>query len=203
MISFTRDDFYITLPENLEYVTGKYITPSQAGLKATNILYLDRDGVLNVDTGYPTSSSLEFDITCLNKLRSLISYYGFDSICVVSNQSGVARHYFTYSEAIDTMLNVITTCKSFGIHISSFFLSLTHPSVPNYLGLKKDSFYRKPNSGMLELSRRFYPNLSLSKSFLVGDKISDCMAGLNFGLPHANLLILRDKRLQNFISYGC
>ena len=65
------------------------------------------------------------------------------------------------------------------------------------IGSQKDSFYRKPNSGMLELSRRFYPNLSLSKSFLVGDKISDCMAGLNFGLPHANLLIQRINDFKN------
>ena len=45
---------------------------------------------------------------------------------------------------------------------------------------------------MLELSNIIFPKLEYNKSFLVGDKISDCLAGSNYGLEYAKLFILND-----------
>ena len=106
-----KNGYIISFAEGEEYVMGIRKSNYISNSLAKNILYLDRDGVLNKDTGYPNLNSLSFDPKMLEKLREFIDFNNIDAVCVVSNQSGIARGLLSLEEAIDVMLEVIDFSK--------------------------------------------------------------------------------------------
>ena len=64
--------------------------------KAQKILFLDRDGVVIRDTGYPyQKDKVIFEIENILKIKKLINDGNFDLCGFVTNQSGVSRDIFT------------------------------------------------------------------------------------------------------------
>ena len=139
--------------------------------------FLDRDGVLNVDRGYtfrledlkmiPTAAAA---VRLLNEAR----YY----VLVVSNQSGVARGFFT--EAAVNLFNahIQEVLRADDAHIDAFYFCPHHPNgVIKELAIQCRC--RKPQPGMLEQAARDWP-IDLSRSFLIGDKDDDMAAARAF-----------------------
>ena len=63
-------------------------------METRNVLFLDRDGVINVDVGYLSDpAKLEFIPGAIEAMQEA-QRRGYD-IIVVTNQSGVARGYYT------------------------------------------------------------------------------------------------------------
>lgn len=144
----------------------------------TGIAFLDRDGVINVDHGY-VGSPADLDLiagvpAALTLLRDL----GY-KLAVVTNQSGIARGYYTeadFRRVTDHMAGLLA------VHGVELDLVLHCPHGPN-----DDCCCRKPKPGMiLEGARRLGGDLSCSVLF--GDKASDIAAGQAAGVARCFLV---------------
>jgi D-glycero-D-manno-heptose 1,7-bisphosphate phosphatase len=139
--------------------------------------FLDRDGVLNVDRGYTfRPEDLKMIPTAAAAVR-LLNTAGF-YVFVVSNQSGVARGFYTEA-AVDLFnTHIQDILKGEGAHIDAFYYCPHHPD-----GAIKELAIqcrcRKPQPGMLEQAARDWP-IDLARSFLIGDKDDDLAAARAF-----------------------
>ena len=139
--------------------------------------FLDRDGVLNVDRGYTfRPEDLKMIPTAAAAVR-LLNTAGF-YVFVVSNQSGVARGFYTEA-AVDLFnTHIQDILKAEGAHIDAFYYCPHHPD-----GAIKELAIqcrcRKPQPGMLEQAARDWP-IDLGRSFLIGDKDDDLAAARAF-----------------------
>lgn len=141
-------------------------------------VFLDRDGTMNRNTHYLIDFA-DFELIpgvedALRILQSL-GYRLFG----VSNQSGVARGYFTYAAVEDLNRKIVAELGARGIRLEEIAFCPHHPegTVTEYA---KACECRKPAPGMLrDLARKH--GLDLSRSFMVGDSESDAIAGINAG----------------------
>jgi D-glycero-D-manno-heptose 1,7-bisphosphate phosphatase len=144
-------------------------------------LFLDRDGVINVEKNYVYRiEDFEF-IPGIFELCTLAQQLGY-RLVVITNQAGIARGLYSeadFQHLTDWMLGEF---QSRGIMIDRVYHCPYHPTagVGEY---RRDSFHRKPNPGMI-LDARDALGLDLSRSVLVGDKDSDIEAGIAAGIQH-------------------
>jgi D-glycero-D-manno-heptose 1,7-bisphosphate phosphatase len=148
-------------------------------------VFLDRDGVINKEVNYLSEiSEFEF-IPGIFETCKAFQDSGFKLI-VITNQSGIARGYYTAEQfhVLDQWMR--QQFLEQGIQISATYFCPHHPS----LGIgqyKQECFCRKPNPGMI-LSAVAEHQLDLSKSLLFGDKLSDIESGRKAGVSHCVLL---------------
>lgn len=145
-------------------------------------LFLDRDGVINVDTNYVYKiEDFTFIPGIFPFLRAVIDK-GY-KLAVVTNQSGVGRGLFS-AEDFEKLTNHMQTClRREGIEIPLVLSSFAHPTEGQGVW-RRGSFWRKPAPGMiLEAAQRL--SLDLSGSALLGDSLSDMQAARAAGLARA------------------
>ncbi len=148
--------------------------PSDQDRVPRKALFLDRDGVINIEKNYVWRvEDFEF-LPGIFELCALAQGLGFLPI-VITNQAGIARGYYT--EADFQRLNewMLGEFRVRGIEIGYVYHCPYHPTagIGEY---RRESFDRKPNPGMILKARRDF-GLDLSRSVLVGDKDSDIEAG--------------------------
>lgn len=142
-------------------------------------LFLDRDGVINVDHGYVCRPE-DFDfIEGVFDLVATAHRLGY-LVVVVTNQAGIGRGY--YSEA-DFHVLTAWMRQRFVEHagyIDAVYFCPFHPEhgVGEY---RRESNCRKPAPGMLLQAGREL-DIDFGKSILVGDKPSDMAAGRAAGV---------------------
>ena len=133
-------------------------------------IILDRDGTLHRDTGYLIRfEDLEF-LPGVEEALHLLQNKGF-RLFVASNQSGVARGFFSLEEVLTLNAKIQDFFLKKGIHIEDFAICPHHTEgkLPAYT-VACDC--RKPRPGMLlDLARRH--GLDLSRSYMVGDSPRD------------------------------
>jgi D-glycero-D-manno-heptose 1,7-bisphosphate phosphatase len=138
-------------------------------------LFLDRDGVINHETGYVYRIEDFQFIDGIFETCALFQQQGY-LLIVVTNQAGIARGY--YSEADFHRLNywMVQQFRDRGIQITKTYYSPNHPvrGIGNY---RLDCQDRKPKPGMLLRAQQDW-GIDLSRSILVGDKESDIRAGI-------------------------
>ena len=137
-------------------------------------LFLDRDGVLNPDVGYPhrlSDAKLYDDV--IPALRAIIKA-GY-SIFVISNQSGVARGLFSLADVRRFNKALCRELQDRGIAIfpRQFYIC------PHAASDRCEC--RKPKPGLLLRVSREH-DVRLGESFLVGDKELDVQAGRRAGV---------------------
>ncbi len=142
-------------------------------------LFLDRDGVINVEKNYVHRvEDFEFLDGIFDLCRAAIERDM--PIVVVTNQAGIGRGY--YSEAQFQTLTewMKARFEEAGAPIAAVYFCPDHPEhgVGSY---RKESFDRKPNPGMLFRARDDL-RLDLSRSILIGDKASDIAAAKAAGV---------------------
>jgi D-glycero-D-manno-heptose 1,7-bisphosphate phosphatase len=143
-------------------------------------LFLDRDGVINVDRGYIHRSDqfefvpgiFELARFWTNELRRLI--------VVITNQSGIGRGYFDESAYEDLTRWMCERFEAEHIAIARVYHCPYHPlhGVGEY---RRDHPWRKPNPGMI-LQAVSDLDLDPAQSAILGDKISDIEAGEAAGI---------------------
>ena len=137
-------------------------------------IFLDRDGTINVEKEYlinPSDFELLPDVSnALQKLQNA----GF-LLVIVSNQSGVARGYFTESQVDELHQSMEKRLEPFGVTFDGIYFCPHHPTSGQgeYLC---DCECRKGKPGML-LKAAKELQIDLSQSFMIGDKLADIQAG--------------------------
>jgi histidinol-phosphate phosphatase family protein len=150
----------------------RYVHHRQPGL------FLDRDGILIQDTGYPHRQQdlvLKYDSLLFVRAALARDIH----VAVLSNQAGVAKGIFskqTLTHFTDTLKDAL---YSHGVVIPHWYYNCGHPeaTLPEY---RYESIFRKPQPGML-LQAMEHVCYDMSKSLMVGDKLSDQL--LYPGLP--------------------
>ena len=167
-------------------------------------LFLDRDGIIIKDTGYPHTKS---DLIFVDGIFDLVSKFTALNykIIIVTNQSGIGRGYFSYNDFDKFMSSIIVVFKRFNIDIASVYFCPHHPSdaIPSY---KIDCNCRKPKPGML-LQAAIDHDIDLKQSMIIGDSMRDIEAGEAAGLKEVVLISAKydkDKRKSKaeFLSFN-
>ncbi|GGA91188.1 D,D-heptose 1,7-bisphosphate phosphatase [Neiella marina] len=164
-------------------------------------VFLDRDGVINRDTGYTHKlDELEILAGVADGCRQLIAA-GLELV-IVTNQSGIARGLYNeqdYQRFSDELLNQLSSQK---VHFLAVYFC-PHHKEGEMLPYRQVCDCRKPGPGMLFRAANEHP-IDLSRSYIVGDRASDLEAGQNAGLK-ANVLIETGKAItpegQNKADY--
>jgi len=144
-------------------------------------LFLDRDGVVNVEKNYLFKKE---DFVFINGIFDLCRHYSQKGylIFIVTNQSGIARGYYSESDFINLNNWMIGEFKKKGVEISKIYYCPHHPDYGN------ECECRKPKPKMLLDAKEEF-DLDMSSSLLVGDKERDIEAALNAGVKETYLLL--------------
>jgi D-glycero-D-manno-heptose 1,7-bisphosphate phosphatase len=156
-------------------------------------LFLDRDGVINVDTGHVhRRESFEF-IPGIFELCRAAQELGY-LIVVVTNQAGIARGYYSESDFNDLTDWMMDQFAEKNVRITRLYYCPYHPvfGVGRY---KHDSPDRKPNPGMLLGAQRDL-DIDMASSILIGDKLSDLEAGRTAGVGTQILLSSENPKFE-------
>ena len=157
-----------------------------AGEKA---LFLDRDGVINVDVGYiwrPEDFIFQDGVfEACREARAL----GFHLV-VVTNQAGIGRGLYSEEEFQRLTEWMCARFTDQDVDIARVYHAPTHPE--EGIGIyKRESIDRKPGPGML-LKARDALGLDMAASALVGDRESDIEAAIGAGVGQ-RLLVDSDE----------
>jgi len=137
-------------------------------------LFLDRDGVINVEKNYLYKSD---DFEFIDGIFDLILHFqnlGY-LLFVVTNQSGIARNYYTVYDFNVLTEWMLSELAKHGINVQHVYYCPHHPDV------SRKCSCRKPEPGMLLEAAKEY-SLDLKNSIMIGDKERDIEAGLSAGL---------------------
>jgi D-glycero-D-manno-heptose 1,7-bisphosphate phosphatase len=142
-------------------------------------VFLDRDGVLNKDPPHFAHRLDQLELIHRSgtavKLLNELGYL----VIIISNQSGVARGYYTEKEVSIFNNALLIKIQEFGGMVDDVYYCPHHPDaiVEKY---KIDCQCRKPRPGMLLRAAKEH-HIDLQKSYVIGDKLSDIEAGKNAG----------------------
>ena len=129
--------------------------------------FLDRDGTIIEDEGYlADASKIRWLAGALAALRTLRDS-GF-LLVLVSNQSGVARGLITEEQHEQVAARVQAMLAREGVPLDAAYYCKHAPDT--------GCACRKPRPGMLEQAAREH-SIDLSRSLMIGDKLSDVAAG--------------------------
>ena len=144
-------------------------------------LFLDRDGVINVDRGYVHRvDDFEFMPGIFSLVRGC-RRLGY-RIIVVTNQAGIGRGYYSEQQFQALSAWMQTRFRAEAAEVDAVYHCPHHPD--HGIGMyRQDSHDRKPKPGMLLRAAKDW-SLDLSRSVLLGDRASDIRAAHAAGVPH-------------------
>ncbi|HEU5295709.1 MAG TPA: D-glycero-beta-D-manno-heptose 1,7-bisphosphate 7-phosphatase [Burkholderiaceae bacterium] len=148
-------------------------------------VFLDRDGVINVDRGYTHRvDDFQFVAGSAEAMRQLQSA-GW-RLVVVTNQSGIARGLYSSDDYERFTAHLRTQLQTCGVHLDAV---LHCPHLPNatVAAYRLACDCRKPAPGMLLRAAREL-SLDLAASAIVGDRLSDVEAGRAAGVGRCLLV---------------
>ena len=139
-------------------------------------VFLDRDGTINRDVGYPNSYNMveifPFSFGAVRKINQA----GFLSI-IVTNQSGIGRGFIEEKNLREIHRNLKIDFGRQKASIDGIYYcphyELSH--IPEY---RKACSCRKPNPGMARQAALDF-HIDTSISYMIGDKVEDILFGMN------------------------
>lgn len=144
-------------------------------------IFFDRDGTVNIDKNYVY---LPIDLEFLpNAVKGLKRFQkrGF-LLIIITNQSGIGRGFYSEREYKNLMDEFYKRLGERGIKITADYYCKHDP---------KDSCdCRKPNSLLIKKAIKKH-KIDVSKSYFIGDKTTDILAGEKLGLT--TVLVLTGK----------
>ena len=167
-------------------------------------LFLDRDGVINVEKkdDYVKSWN-EFQFYDESLLALPILAYKFATIVVTTNQKGIGKGLMSTNDLLEIHSNMQSKIQEVGGRIDHIYFC--HD-------LDNDSPNRKPQPGMAFQAKQQFPNIIFEQSIMVGNRTSDMHFGRNAGLhtvflatthpetPYPNPII--DYRFDNLLTFA-
>lgn len=149
-------------------------------------LFLDRDGVINIDTGH---LYLFEDVKYVENILNIIRTFHEAEylIIVITNQAGIAKKYYREEDVLKLHEQMkLDIFSRTGVQIDEWL----------YCPHKKEDNCncRKPKSLMFDKAIKKF-NINLEESFVIGDKISDMQAGYSAKIK--NLFLLESRYFEN------
>ena len=151
------------------------------------LIIFDRDGTINLDTnGY---SHIKSQCKIYEDVFSFFSALDTNiNICVVTNQSGIGRGYYSEKEMheFNSEINKLIRLKSMHRGIDHFFFC---PHIPS-----DKCNCRKPKNQLVKKALEFF-KCKPYEALFIGDKLTDFQAGTSAGVQ--SIIIDRDKSLDS------
>ncbi len=144
-------------------------------------LFLDRDGVVNEDTGYPSRPE---HIRILGEIIEPIRRANAAGwpVVVVTNQSGVAQGLLSWDDFAAITAHIDAGLAAQGARLDLVLACAYYGAGRPPLDVDGHPM-RKPNSGMLLEAGRL-TGLDFARSLMVGDRESDFQAAIGAGVPY-------------------
>lgn len=152
-------------------------------------LFLDRDGTLMVDVGYPRDPDQVELLPGVVEALTACRQAGY-RLSIISNQSGVGRGYFDAAAVEAVHQRLVDRLAAHGVRIDDAHYCLHAP--------EDQCACRKPSALMIERSARRL-GADLTQSFMIGDKPSDVQAGQRAG---CRTILLRPEVVQPHVDPG-
>ncbi len=155
-----------------QHILNKAFTLSD--IDKTWTLFLDRDGVINIekqnDYIYHFGEFRFYE----NALKAIEIFSGiFNKILIVTNQKGIGKGLMTEASLHDIHRQMMLAIdKNNGRIDKIYYCTATDPQ----------HSHRKPQPGMALDAKRDFPEIDFSKSVMVGNNISDMQFGKNAGM---------------------
>ncbi len=160
-------------------------------------LFLDRDGVINVDSAYVYQPQKFIFVEGIFDLCRYFVKQGY-RLFIITNQAGIGRGFYSEADFKQLMAWVSEEFAKQKLVIEKSYYCPHHPTAGiGYYKINCDC--RKPEAGMLLVAAQEF-NLDLSESLLIGDKISDIEAGKKAGLKKNYLIKSRYQADYDFSS---
>ena len=151
---------------------------SASGSPCRRAVFLDRDGTINVEKNYLHRIEDFVFIPGAPEAIRRLREAGF-LVIVVTNQSGVARGFFSLKEVERLHRHLQSELSRFGTAVDAFYVCPHHPS-EGVGEFRRHCDCRKGEPGLL-LQAAAEHHIDLGSSFMVGDKEADVQAGERAG----------------------
>ncbi|MBH1567664.1 HAD family hydrolase [Stenotrophomonas maltophilia] len=146
---------------------------------AAPVLFLDRDGVINVNHGYVHTAERTEWVAGIQPLLAHAARRGFQ-VVVATNQAGIARGFYSIDEFTDYTHWQHEQLMQAGAPLLGTWFCPHHP-LAGQGEFKIDCLCRKPEPGMLLKAIEEF-SIDPAQAVFVGDKISDMQAGAAAGI---------------------
>lgn len=160
-------------------------------------LFLDRDGVINIDKGYVYKIDDFIFVDGIFELCRHILDMNYD-IFIITNQAGIGRGLYLESDYLLLTQWMLGQFRDQKIFIRDVYHCPYHP-IYGLGKYKKDFILRKPHHGMIMQAYVKY-NIDLPRSILIGDKFSDIQAGHRAGIKRL-VFFGSTELIQTHINY--
>lgn len=163
-------------------------------------IFLDRDGNINVEVDYlhkPEDFRFEKNADKAIKIFNDMGY----KVIVITNQSGVARGYYTEEDVVKLHEYMDGLLKDIGAKVDAYYYCPHHPEkgIGKY---KTDCKCRKPELGMFLQAKEEF-DVDFENSMIVGDKLSDVEAGLRLGMKSILVRTGHGKKEEQKVYFNC
>jgi D-glycero-D-manno-heptose 1,7-bisphosphate phosphatase len=150
-------------------------------------LFLDRDGVINVNHGYVHRAEETQFVDGIFEMCHAASRRGY-LLIVATNQAGIGRGYYSREDFLDYTAWVHAQFRDHGVPLSATYYCPHHPTEA-LSAYRVACECRKPRPGMLLAAERKFM-IDMSRSVFIGDTVNDMLAGAKAGV--GRLLLLGD-----------
>jgi D-glycero-D-manno-heptose 1,7-bisphosphate phosphatase len=152
-------------------------------------IFLDRDGVINVERGYTHRLEDFVILPDLIEVLQLFQQKGY-LLIIVSNQSGIAKNLYTQKDVEILHAYLLGELTKNKIHLSEVYYCVHHPDVSKCICRKPDSLFVEKGLA------RF--NINPKKSYFIGDKERDTEAAEKAGVK--GILIEANISLKTILN---
>lgn len=144
-------------------------------------LFLDKDGVINLDHGYVCTPERTEFLDGIFDICRAAQHHGW-LVIVITNQAGIARGLYSelqFQHYMGWMRNIF---EARGARLDAVYHCPHHP-MHGRGEYRRECNCRKPKPGLLWAAQRDW-NIDLSRSLLLGDSATDIEAGEAAGVGH-------------------
>lgn len=158
--------------------------------KTYKYLFLDRDGVINVERPKDYAKNVDEFVFIPNAIEAIAHLTPlFDRIFIITNQRGIGRNIFSENDLSKVHQYMLQKINEAGGKIDQIYYCTD---------ISDSSINRKPNIGMAFQAQRDFPEIDFSKSIFVGNSKSDIQFGNKLGMF---TVLVGDKYEQSHIIY--
>lgn len=177
----------------------RFVDPDAVALLARTkaprkALFLDRDGIINVDHAYVHTQAQAQWMPGIFELVAAAHAAGYIPV-VVTNQAGIARGFYDESAFLEFTRWLHAVFAEQGAALLATFFCPHHPQagVGSY---RRQCSCRKPEPGMILAAAEAFA-IDLSSSILIGDTATDIAAGVAAGVGRNELVNDQSRKLSD------